>query len=44
MYLYSFFFSMMEIMSHHHSLDDPKPTNPEATEEEKIQHYADFLS
>ena len=44
MYLYSLFFSTMEIMSHHHNLDDPEPINPEATEEEKLQHYAESLS
>ena len=27
-----------------HNLDDPEPINPEATEEEKLQHYAESLS
>ena len=43
-YLYSLFFNIMEVVGHHHSLNDPEPINPEATEEEKLQHYAEFLS
>ena len=34
----------MEVVGHHHSLNDPEPKNSEATEEEKIQHFAEFLS